>query len=160
MLAKLQKEQAQQVGNTIYLVYLILILNCIEIASLGGVTYISNRENYRKFNKIDYIIGIYFNYVFINLAIHEKIFITFMICSLCHMLATIKLNDIIHKDHTELTQLQRDSIKWKKILFAMSILSTIGLLIFFAKHRFYCHDLGKFFKRIFNIIFIIIYKFC
>lgn len=59
------------------------------------------------------------------------------------MLMTIKLNDIIHKDHTELSQLQRDSIKWKKILFALSIISTIGLLVFFAKHRFYCHDLGK-----------------
>ncbi|XP_023294034.2 post-GPI attachment to proteins factor 2-like [Lucilia cuprina] len=121
MLAKLQKERPEKVGNSMYVVYLILVLNCIEIASLGGVTYISNRENY---------------------PIHEKIFITFMICSLCHMLATIKLNDIIHEDHTELTQLQRDSIKWKKILFAMSILSTIGLLIFFAKHRFYCHDLA------------------
>lgn len=66
-----------------------------------------------------------------------------MVCSLFHMLMTIKLNDIIHKDHTELSQLQRDSIKWKKILFALSIISTIGLLIFFAKHRFYCHDLGK-----------------
>ncbi|KAM7350346.1 post-GPI attachment to proteins factor 2-like isoform 2-T2 [Cochliomyia hominivorax] len=49
MLAKLQKEHAEQVGNTIYLVYLILVLNCIEIASLGGVTYISNRENYLIF---------------------------------------------------------------------------------------------------------------
>lgn len=93
------------------------------------------------------------------LAIHEKIFITFMVCSLCHMLATIKLNEIIHEDHTELTQMQRDSIKWKKILFAMSILSTIGLLIFFAKHRFYCHDLGEcffsndFLDSLFHFIF-------
>lgn len=30
------------------LISLILVLNIIEVASLGGVTYISNRENYRK----------------------------------------------------------------------------------------------------------------
>lgn len=84
-------------------------------------------------------------------AMHEKIFITFMVCSLCHMLATIKLNGVIHEDHTELSQKQRDSIKWKKILFAMSILSTIGLLIFFAKHRFYCHVLGKLHYIFFNL---------
>ncbi|XP_061400037.1 post-GPI attachment to proteins factor 2-like, partial [Musca vetustissima] len=121
MLAKLQKERPEKVGKLGGLVTLIWILNCIEIASLGGVTYVSNRENY---------------------PVHERIFITFMVCSLCHMLATIKLNGAIHEDHTELSQKQRDSIKWKKILFAMSILSTIGLLIFFAKHRFYCHVLA------------------
>uniref|UniRef100_A0A1I8Q8Q1 CWH43-like N-terminal domain-containing protein n=1 Tax=Stomoxys calcitrans TaxID=35570 RepID=A0A1I8Q8Q1_STOCA len=121
MLAKLKKQRPEKVGNMETVVTIITILNCIEIASLGGVTYISNRENY---------------------PMHEKIFITFMICSLCHMLATIKLNGVIHEDHTELSQKQRDSIKWKKILFAMSILSTIGLLIFFAKHRFYCHVLA------------------
>lgn len=58
------------------------------------------------------------------------------------MLATIKLHGMLHSDPQQLTQDQRDSIKWKKYLFAMSIASTIGLLIFFAKHRFYCHDLG------------------
>uniref|UniRef100_A0A1A9ZII1 CWH43-like N-terminal domain-containing protein n=1 Tax=Glossina pallidipes TaxID=7398 RepID=A0A1A9ZII1_GLOPL len=122
MLEKMQtKMQTERLANINSMITMILTLNCIEIASLGGVTYISNRENY---------------------PIHEKIFITFMICSLCHMLATIKLNGILHEDHTELSQTQRDSIKWKKILFAMSIISTVGLLIFFAKHRFYCHDLA------------------
>lgn len=58
------------------------------------------------------------------------------------MLATIKLNGILNARQT-LTIQQRQSIKWKKILFAVSILSTVGLLFFFAKHRFYCHDLGK-----------------
>ncbi|XP_030379509.1 post-GPI attachment to proteins factor 2-like isoform X2 [Scaptodrosophila lebanonensis] len=108
------------VSRTNWLITLILVLNCVEIASLGGVTYISNRENY---------------------PIHEKIFITFMVCSLCYMLATIKLNGILHAPHT-LNVEQKLSIKWKKILFVVSILSTIGLLVFFAKHRFYCHDLA------------------
>ncbi|XP_037938491.1 post-GPI attachment to proteins factor 2-like [Teleopsis dalmanni] len=121
LLEQLERRAPHQVPITNLLITLILILNCIEIISLGGVTYISNRENY---------------------PIHEKIFITFMICSLCHMLATIKLNEILHDDHGELPPSQRESIKWKKILFAISILSTIGLLIFFAKHRFYCHDMA------------------
>ncbi|XP_055915733.1 post-GPI attachment to proteins factor 2-like [Eupeodes corollae] len=99
---------------------LVFWLNAIEITSLGGVTYISNRENY---------------------PLHEKIFIIFMTCSLCHMLATIKLYSILH-DEESITDSQRVSLKWKKILFAISILSTIGLLVFFAKHRFYCHDLA------------------
>uniref|UniRef100_A0A1A9VZE8 CWH43-like N-terminal domain-containing protein n=1 Tax=Glossina brevipalpis TaxID=37001 RepID=A0A1A9VZE8_9MUSC len=77
-----------------------------------------------------------------NYPVHEKIFITFMICSLWHMLATIKLNGILNEDHIELSQTQRDSIQLKKILFAVSIISTVGLLIFFAKHRFYCHNLA------------------
>ncbi|XP_017850057.1 post-GPI attachment to proteins factor 2-like [Drosophila busckii] len=108
------------VPRTSCLITLILLLNCIEIAALGGVTYISNRENY---------------------PVHERIFITFMICSLCYMLATIKLNATLNAGQ-QLNAKQQLSIKWKKILFVASILSTIGLLIFFAKHRFYCHDLA------------------
>lgn len=49
MLAKLKKVRPDKVGNMESVVTLMLILNCIEIASLGGVTYISNRENYRKY---------------------------------------------------------------------------------------------------------------
>ncbi|XP_034118659.1 post-GPI attachment to proteins factor 2-like isoform X1 [Drosophila albomicans] len=118
--AQLARLAPSLVPKTSWLITLILVLNCIEIAALGGVTYISNRENY---------------------PVHERIFITFMICSLCYMLATIKLNGILNARQT-LTEQQRLSIKWKKILFVVSILSTIGLLVFFAKHRFYCHDLA------------------
>ncbi|KAG4080046.1 hypothetical protein HA402_006358 [Bradysia odoriphaga] len=92
----------------------------IELSALCGVTYVSNRENY---------------------PLHEKIFITFMTCSLCHMLATIKLYNLI-KPIDQQTPEDQVSIKWKKRLFASSILSTIGLLIFFFKHRFYCHDMA------------------
>ncbi|EDV30086.1 uncharacterized protein Dana_GF16001 [Drosophila ananassae] len=118
--SQLRRLAPAQVSQTNLLITLILVLNCIEIAALGGVTYISNRENY---------------------PVHERIFITFMVCSLCYMLATIKLNGILNSGQ-ELSEQQRLSIKWKKILFAVSILSTIGLLVFFAKHRFYCHDLA------------------
>lgn len=66
-----------------------------------------------------------------------------MVCSLCYMLATIKLHGMLFEDASKLLPIQRESIKWKKILFNTSIASTVGLLVFFAKHRFYCHDLGK-----------------
>ncbi|EDX18361.1 post-GPI attachment to proteins factor 2-like isoform X1 [Drosophila simulans] len=118
--SQLRRISPAQVPQTSLLITLILVLNCIEIASLGGVTYISNRENY---------------------PVHERIFITFMVCSLCYMLATIKLNSILNAGQA-LSEKQLLSIKWKKILFAVSILSTVGLLVFFAKHRFYCHDLA------------------
>ncbi|XP_017869009.1 PREDICTED: post-GPI attachment to proteins factor 2-like [Drosophila arizonae] len=118
--AQLTRLAPSLVAKTSWLITLILVLNCIEIAALGGVTYISNRENY---------------------PVHERIFITFMVCSLCYMLATIKLNSILNARQT-LNAQQLQSIKWKKILFAASMLSTIGLLVFFAKHRFYCHDLA------------------
>lgn len=39
----------QKFKKTNFLINLVCILNIIEIAALGGVTYISNRENYRKF---------------------------------------------------------------------------------------------------------------
>ncbi|XP_022211802.2 post-GPI attachment to proteins factor 2-like [Drosophila obscura] len=118
--SQLKRISPELVPQASWLISLILVLNCIEIASLGGVTYISNRENY---------------------PVHERIFITFMICSLCYMLATIKLNGLLHAGQSLNVQ-QQQSIKWKKFFFVASILSTIGLLIFFAKHRFYCHDLA------------------
>ncbi|XP_017483169.1 PREDICTED: post-GPI attachment to proteins factor 2-like [Rhagoletis zephyria] len=121
MLGNLQQRRPHLVPKADLLISLILILNIIEISSLGGVTYISNRENY---------------------PIHEKIFITFMVCSLCYMLATIKLHGMLFEEESQLLPVQRESIKWKKILFAISIVSTVGLLFFFAKHRFYCHDLA------------------
>ncbi|KAL5277117.1 hypothetical protein ACFFRR_002385 [Megaselia abdita] len=106
--------------TTTFLINFVCLLNTIEIAALGGVTYISNKENY---------------------PIHEKIFITFMTTSLCHMLASIKLYEALHPTGQR-NETQRKSLKWKKHFFALSIASTIGLLLFFAKHRFYCHDMA------------------
>lgn len=49
MLRKLRHLQPERVEDFAdNLITLILLLNCIEIFSLGGVTYISNKENYRK----------------------------------------------------------------------------------------------------------------
>lgn len=102
-------------------------LHIVEITSLCGVTYISNRENY---------------------TLHEQVFIVFMVCSLCHMLIVIKLCQLM-KNEIDVQRLphlilidEEKSIKYKKILFNISIISTVGLAVFFFKHRVYCHDLA------------------
>lgn len=104
-----------------FLVQLVFALHVIEVSALCGVTYVSNRENY---------------------PIHEKIFVTFMICSLLHMLATIILQRYLHPDGIPPPGRATTSLIWKKRLFILSILSTLGLMLFFMKHRFYCHDLA------------------
>uniref|UniRef100_A0A1B6D455 CWH43-like N-terminal domain-containing protein n=1 Tax=Clastoptera arizonana TaxID=38151 RepID=A0A1B6D455_9HEMI len=93
-------------------------LNITEIAALCGVTYISNRENY---------------------PVHEKVFIMFMLCSLSHMLTTLKVFKLVHPVMSD-TELY--SYLTKKFLFVTSLVSTVGLLLFFAKHRLLCHDMA------------------
>lgn len=88
-------------------------LNIAEVAALCGVTYISNRENY---------------------AMHEKIFIVFMISSLTYMLTAVRLGRLITPN--------AQSLQYKQVLFVMSLISTLGLVIFFLKHRLLCHDLA------------------
>ena len=100
----------------------VFILHIIEIFALCCVTYVSNRENY---------------------PLHEKLFITFMITSLFHMLLTIRLVQKI-RVHRPITEASENSLWWKKALFTASLVSTAGLIIFFLKHRLLCHDLGKF----------------
>lgn len=93
------------------------------------------------FNAYDQNQNYIFLLCFIYTALHEKIFIIFMSCSLSHMLATIKLWHLL-RPSTGFNAADTQSLRWKKRLFAMSIASTIGLLLFFLKHRFYCHDLA------------------
>ena len=59
------------------------------------------------------------------------------------MLATLKLLKIIHPDGPH-TPDEKRSLKFKEFFFVLAIVSTIGLIIFFLKHRFLCHDLGNF----------------
>lgn len=35
------------------------------------------------------------------------------------------------------------SLQYKQALFITSLVSTVGLIVFFLKHRLLCHDLGK-----------------
>lgn len=93
-------------------------LSMVEIGTLCGVTYVSNRENY---------------------PLHEKIFIGFMISSLTYMLALIRLIRAIRPD---MTPNEFNSFRIKKALFAVSIVSTVGLIVFFLKHRLLCHDMA------------------
>lgn len=95
------------------LLNLCLWLNITEITALCGVTYISNKENYYA---------------------HEKIFIMFMVSSLTYMLAAVKLSRLLTPS--------AKSLHYKEKLFATSLVSTIGLIIFFLKHRLLCHDLA------------------
>lgn len=75
------------------------------------------------------------------LAMHEKIFITFMITSLSHMLVSLRLFKILHPNGPTSDKDQR-SLFYKKLFFALSIASTVGLIVFFLKHRLLCHDLA------------------
>jgi len=104
--------------NFIFHVWLAFALNLIEQAALIGVTYVSNRENY---------------------PIHEKIFITFMISSQVHMLIVLRLLKMAKFGQDEA---QQRSFLLKNWLFYLSLVCTLGLCIFFVKHRVYCHDLA------------------
>lgn len=58
-----------------------------------------------------------------------------MISSLTYMLTAVKLGRLMTPN--------AQSLQYKQALFATSMASTIGLIIFFLKHRLLCHDLGK-----------------
>ncbi|CAK9796521.1 Post-GPI attachment to proteins factor 2-like [Anthophora plagiata] len=88
-------------------------LSIAEVATLCGVTYISNKENY---------------------PVHEKIFIAFMISSLTYMLAAVRLGRLVTPNAR--------SLQYKQALFVTSLVSTVGLIVFFLKHRLLCHDLA------------------
>lgn len=66
-----------------------------------------------------------------------------MMTSLCYMLSTIKLLKAI-KPTGPATPIEEFSLKCKKMFFALSVAATIGLIIFFLKHRFLCHDMGEY----------------
>lgn len=97
-----------------------------------------------------------YNYVLSFLAVHEKIFILFMLSSLLYMIVMIKTFNMVHKTMTEH---QRLSYTIKKILFAICITSTFTLIIYFIKHRFYCHDLGNVQHNIKILISVCLFKF-
>jgi post-GPI attachment to proteins factor 2 len=81
-------------------------------------------------------------YMFLSiLAVHEKIFITFMFTSLTYMLVSLRLIKVLMPNGPT-TEQEKTSIYYKKMFFFMSIASTIGLIVFFLKHRLLCHDLA------------------
>lgn len=95
-------------------------LNIIETGALCGVTYISNRENYPA---------------------HEKLFITFMVSSLMHMLACIKAIRLVAETRNNLAEVQC-GLDLKKKLLTISLVCTVGLVAFFLQHRLLCHRMA------------------
>lgn len=102
----------------------------------------TNQVCFRQIKNNYYVISFYI-WTCLLTAVHEKIFIVFMLCSLSHMLATLKVYRLAHPN---MADAEKASYLVKKCLFVISILSTVGLLIFFAKHRLLCHEMGKFFR--------------
>ncbi|KAK8734444.1 hypothetical protein OTU49_005808 [Cherax quadricarinatus] len=93
-------------------------LNLTELATLCGVTYISNKENY---------------------PVHEKLFTLFMLVSLVYMLCVIRVVRAVR--HTLSPRLLR-SFAQKKWLFGIKLASTGGLLFFFWRHRVHCQPMA------------------
>ncbi|KAJ0179515.1 hypothetical protein K1T71_005227 [Dendrolimus kikuchii] len=91
-------------------------LNFIELLALTGVTYVSNRENY---------------------FVHEKIFIVFMIAALLHMLCRGRVG-CVGSDSVE--PVRTNKLVW--ILFYVAVAATIGLIVFFLRHRLLCRPLA------------------
>lgn len=98
-----------------FLIKLNYWLNFIENSCLTLVAYITNRENY---------------------PVHEKIFVVFMVTSLCYML----LNTILFNWSRSgvFTETEKTSYYWKKVMFASIATATAGLVFFFILHRIYC----------------------
>lgn len=72
-------------------------------------------------------------------VVHEKIFIIFMVASLLHMLCRARVgclaSDVVEPVRT-------NKLVW--ILFFVAIVATVGLIVFFLRHRLLCRPLGKF----------------
>jgi post-GPI attachment to proteins factor 2 len=64
-----------------------------------------------------------------------------MITSLTYMLFSLKLLKVLQPNGPTNEQDKR-SLRYKQMFFALSIASTIGLIVFFLKHRLLCHDLA------------------
>lgn len=98
-----------------FLLKLCFCLYTVECSCLLAVSCISNKENY---------------------PVHERIFIVFMVTSIAHML----FGTILYRwsRYSPMTDTELRSYFWKKAMFAWISLSTVGLLYYFFKHRFYC----------------------
>lgn len=73
-----------------------------------------------------------------------------MTCSLLHMIATIRLTATLYPktaavgtdEAAEHTRHVHYSLRWKRRLLWLSLGSTVGMIVFFARHRWYCDDLA------------------
>lgn len=95
-------------------------LNVIEVSALGGVTYVSNVENF---------------------PVHSKLFVVFMISSLCHMIACIKALKLVAVTNNNLDKIEKE-LNYKRKLLILSLVCTAGMAVFFAQHRLLCHNMA------------------
>lgn len=58
------------------------------------------------------------------------------------MLACIKGIKLVAQTNNDVEEANR-CLRVKKLLFITSLVSTVGLVGFFLKHRYLCHDMGK-----------------
>lgn len=65
-----------------------------------------------------------------------------MVSSLTHMLACIKGIRLVAQTRNDVESVRKGLIV-KRRLFMTSLISTAGLVGFFAQHRYLCHNLGK-----------------
>lgn len=107
-------------------------LNAVELASLLGVTYISNRDNY---------------------TVHEKLFELFGICHLFYAMATLWLMRRLHEPPPQSnlpafpwTAMERKSYATKRLLAYTAWLLTVFMTVFFIAHTAYCVPYGEFFS--------------
>lgn len=71
-------------------------------------------------------------------AVHEKIFIIFMMSSLLHMWCRAKVGSMGNMGDRPL---KGNRTVW--LLFFVSVASTIGLVVFFLRHRLLCRPMCK-----------------
>ncbi|KAG1673725.1 Post-GPI attachment to proteins factor 2 [Nymphon striatum] len=94
---------------------ILCFLNVVEVSSLVGLSYISSTENYDA---------------------HEKLFISFMTCSLLYMLIMNGLGKSCLRPQSSLMECK--SLRYKTIFFLINILSIFMAVYFFFRHNWHC----------------------
>ncbi|XP_037087338.1 post-GPI attachment to proteins factor 2-like [Pollicipes pollicipes] len=89
-----------------------------ELASLAGVTYVSNKENY---------------------PVHEKLFSFFLLSCSTYMLLALAVERLAYP---HMTAAQRTSARCKVAIVLVYASLLLGLLYYFWKHRFFCEELA------------------
>jgi post-GPI attachment to proteins factor 2 len=64
-----------------------------------------------------------------------------MITSLTYMAVSLRLVKVT-MPQGPVTEQDKRSLYYKNLFFILSIASTVGLVVFFVKHRYFCHDLA------------------
>ncbi|ETN58460.1 fgf receptor activating protein [Anopheles darlingi] len=96
--------------------YLACILNIVELSSLVGLTLWTSSSNYE---------------------IHKFCFSAFIVCSILYMLLVVVINRLSRIDEM-LTLAERKSLRYKRRLMWVNVLSILLAVYFFLRHNQYC----------------------